>query len=424
MIQKNMKTLLILISLICLLDETNGQSLDKLTIEESYRLATENYPLTKQRELISRSEEYSLSNAAKGILPVITINGQDSYQSDVTNIPIEVPEVIEELSKHQYKIYGELSANLYDGGVIRNQKESYRANAKIDEQKLEVELYKLKDRINQLFFGILLLDAQLVQNELLKSDIQRGIERINASIANGIALKSSADVLHAEYLKADQKTIELHASRHAYIEMLGLMIGETLNDSTRLEKPASLTLSSAINRPELRLYDYQRDAIDVQTRMLATRNRPKLSLFFQGGYGRPALDMLDNQPEAYYITGIRLNWTISGFYTYKKEKALLSINQTNLDLQKQTFIHNTNLSLNNHRGEVSKLHNVMATDDQIIALREKIKNTAAAQLENGVINSNDYLREVTAEDLARQNKILHEIQLLLAQYNLQTTTGI
>lgn len=419
-----MKTLLILISLICLLDETNGQSLDKLTIEESYRLATENYPLTKQRELISRSEEYSLSNAAKGILPVITINGQDSYQSDVTNIPIEVPEVIEELSKHQYKIYGELSANLYDGGVIRNQKESYRANAKIDEQKLEVELYKLKDRINQLFFGILLLDAQLVQNELLKSDIQRGIERINASIANGIALKSSADVLHAEYLKADQKTIELHASRHAYIEMLGLMIGETLNDSTRLEKPASLTLSSAINRPELRLYDYQRDAIDVQTRMLATRNRPKLSLFFQGGYGRPALDMLDNQPEAYYITGIRLNWTISGFYTYKKEKALLSINQTNLDLQKQTFIHNTNLSLNNHRGEVSKLHNVMATDDQIIALREKIKNTAAAQLENGVINSNDYLREVTAEDLARQNKILHEIQLLLAQYNLQTTTGI
>jgi outer membrane protein TolC len=313
---------------------------------------------------------------------------------------------------------------LYDGGVIRNQKESYRANAKIDEQKLEVELYKLKDRINQLFFGILLLDAQLVQNELLKSDIQRGIERINASIANGIALKSSADVLHAEYLKADQKTIELHASRHAYIEMLGLMIGETLNDSTRLEKPASLTLSSAINRPELRLYDYQRDAIDVQTRMLATRNRPKLSLFFQGGYGRPALDMLDNQPEAYYITGIRLNWTISGFYTYKKEKALLSINQMNLDLQKQTFIHNTNLSLNNHRGEVSKLHNVMATDDQIIALREKIKNTAAAQLENGVINSNDYLREVTAEDLARQNKILHEIQLLLAQYNLQTTTGI
>ncbi len=419
-----MKKLLILISLICLLDETHGQTRDKLTIEESYRLATENYPLTKQRELIARSEEYSLSNAAKGVLPALTINGQDSYQSDVTNIPIEVPEVIEELSKHQYKVYGELTANLYDGGIIRNQKESHRANAKIDEQKLEVELYKLRDRINQLFFGVLLLDAQLVQNELLKSDIQRGIERTNASIANGIALKSSADVLHAEYLKADQKTIELHASRRAYIEMLGLMIGETLNDSTRLEKPASLTLSSEINRPELRLYDYQRDAIDVQTRMLATRNRPKLSLFFQGGYGRPALDMLDNQPEAYYITGIRLNWTISGFYTYKKEKALLSINQTNLDLQKQTFIHNTNLSLNNHKGEVNKLQNVMASDDQIIALREKIKNTAAVQLENGVINSNDYLREVTAEDLARQNKILHEIQLLLAQYNLQATTGI
>ena len=419
-----MKKLLALISLICLLERTHGQTLDKLTIEESYRLATENYPLTKQRELIARSEEYSVSNAAKGILPVITINGQDSYQSDVTNIPIEIPEAIEQISKHQYKVYGEVAANLYDGGVIRNQKESHRAAAKIDEQKLNVELYKLKDRINQLFFGVLLLDAQMDQNELLKSDIKRGIERTKASIANGVALKSSADVLHAEYLRADQKTIELQASRRAYIDMLGLMIGEPLDDSTRLEKPLSLTLNSEINRPELRLYDYQRDAIDVQAKTLATRNRPKLSLFFQGGYGRPALDMLNNQPDAYYITGVRLNWTISGFYTYKKEKALLRINQTNLDLQKQTFLYNTKLSLKNHNGEVNKLQNVLASDDEIIRLREKIKSTASAQLENGVINSSDYLREVTAEDQARQNKILHEIQLLLAQYNLQTTTGI
>ena len=185
-----------------------------------------------------------------------------------------------------------------------------------------------------------------------------------------------------------------------------------------------LTDNLEITRPELSLYQYQRDAINILNKMLATRNRPKVSIFFQGGYGRPALDMLNNSPEPYYITGLRLNWTISGFYTLKKEKAILRIDQSNVDLQRETFVYNTKLSLKNHSSEVNKLREVLNSDDEIISLRERITETASAQLENGVITSNDYLREVTAEDQARQNMIMHEIQLLLAQYNLQTTAGI
>ena len=420
-----MKKLLTFLCLISAVGTIHGQSSESITIEESYQLATEQYPLIKQRELIAKSEEYSISNASKGILPVITINGQDSYQSGVTEIPIELPDFnVEELSKHQYKAYGDISINLYDGGVIHSQKESAKATAKVDEQKLEVELYKLKDRINQLFFGVLLLDAQLDQNELLKEDIQRGIRQTEASIVNGVALKSSADVLRVELLKIDQRTIELNAARMAYLDMLSLMIGKPLDDSSELVKPQQLSIAQEIRRPELTLYDYQREAINVQNKILSAKNRPKLSLFFQGGYGRPALNMLDNQPDTYYITGARLNWTISGFYTFKKEKALLDLNRRNIDLQKQTFLYNTNLSMKSQQGDVTKLQRVLASDDEIIQLREKIKNTASAQLGNGVINSNDYLREVTAEDQARQTKILHEIQLLLAQYNLQTTSGI
>jgi outer membrane protein TolC len=420
-----MKKISILIYLLCIVIISSAQSLEKLTIDEAYSLARENYPLIKQRELISKSEEYSVSNAAKGILPVITINGQDSYQSAVTSIPIPQPEMnVEPLSKHQYKVYGELSAHIYDGGVIKNQKAKHHATAKIEHQELEVQLYQLKDRINQLYFGILLLDAQLNQNQLLKDDIQRGIDRIEASIANGVALKSSGDVLQAELLKVEQRTIELNASSEAFVDMLELMIGKAIDSNTQFEMPASLAIDDNITRPELKLYDFKSDAIDVQMKTLATRNRPRLSLFFQGGYGRPALDMLNNTAEGYYITGVRLNWTISGLYTYKKEKALLTLNQSNLNLQKETFLFNTKLSMKSQSGEVSKLQDVLASDDEIIILRKKIKETASTQLENGVINSNDYLREVTAEDQARQNKILHEIQLRLAQYNLQTTAGI
>ena len=419
-----MKKTLILIYLLSAVGMSVGQPRQRLTIIESYKLAQENYPLTKQRELIARTKEYSLSNAAKGILPVITINGQDSYQSAVTSIPVQSPEMdIEQLSKHQYKVYGEVAANLYDGGVIRNQKELHRATAKIDEQQLEVQLYQLKDRVNQMYFGILLLDAQLEQNELLKRDIHRGLRQVEARIANGTALKSSGDVLQAEYLKSNQRTIELKASRKAFADMLSLMLAVSLDDSTVFDKPGPLPNNEEITRPELSLYQYQRDAINIQNKTLATRTRPRLSLFFQGGYGRPAIDMLNNSPEAYYITGLRLNWTISGFYTLKKEKALLRIEQSNIDLQRETFVHNTKVSMKSQSNEVTKFQDIMGSDDEIIRLRKKITETASAQLENGVITSNDYLREVMAEDQARQNMIMHEIQLLLAQYNLHTTAG-
>jgi outer membrane protein TolC len=418
-----MKQIILSIYLLWALGAAQAQG--PLTIEKCYELATQNYPMTKQRELISATRDYSISNANKAIIPTMAINGQQSYQSDVTQVPFQSPEMnIEPISKNQYKVYGEVTANLYDGGIVKNQKLSHKATAQIDEQKLEVELYKLKDRINQLFFGILLLDAQVDQNELLKDDVQRGLRKTEAAIENGVSLKSSADVLKAESLKVDQRAIELKATRSAYVEMLGLLTGQSLNDSTRLEKPKSLVAAESINRPELLLYDYQRKVIDIQNKMLTTRNLPKLSAFFQGGYGRPALNMLNNQADAYYIGGIRLNWTISGFYTVKKEKALLDLSRRNLDLQKETFLYNTNISLKNQQGEVTKLQNIVVSDDEIIQLREKIKNTASAQLENGVINSNDYLREVTAEDQARKDKIMHEIQLLLAQYNLHTTAGI
>ena len=315
--------------------------------------------MIKQRDLIASSEEYSISNAAKGFLPVITIHGQDSYQSGVTELPpVDLPQFqAEQLSKHQFRVYGDVSVNLYDGGSIKSQKDSYRTTAKIDEQKLEVELYKLRDRVNQLFFGVLLLDAQVTQNELLKKDIQRGIQQTEVSIANGVALKSSADVLRAELLKADQKTIELKAARTAYVDMLGLMIGKPLDDATQFVKPQQLSTVNEIKRPELTLYDFQRESINIQNKMLSSRNRPKLSLFFQGGYGRPALNMLDNTPAAYYMAGVRLNWTIAGFYTFKKEKELLDISRRNIDLQKETFLYNTNLSMKSQQGrcdEVSK----------------------------------------------------------------------
>lgn len=412
---------LVLVALLLAPLAGQGQS---LTLDECYALAEQNYPLIKQRELIVQSKEYSLDNASKGFLPQFVINGQATYQSDVTRLPIESPGLRAPLiSKDQYKVYGEASQTLYDGGVIREQKATLDVNAKVDEQKLEVELYKLKERVNQLFFGALMMDEQLKQNNLLIQDLQNGISKTGAAVANGTALKSSLNMLQAELLKAQQRGVELKATRMAYTDMLGLFINRALGDSATLVKPIAPVVEQEIRRPEMQLYLYQDQSTEVQYKMLAARNRPKVSLFLQGGFGRPALNMLDNTLKGYYLGGLRLNWSLSGLYTAKKDRALIDLTKRNIDVQRQTFLFNTNMTLQQQNREAAKYQQLLASDDEIIALRVSVKNAASAQLENGVIDTNDYLREVNAQDQAQQSKILHEIQFLMAQYNQKTTTG-
>ncbi|HMV08844.1 MAG TPA: TolC family protein [Cyclobacteriaceae bacterium] len=415
-----MKTKLLLLLLLA----TGALQAQSLTIETCYALAAENYPLVKQRELLTKSNEYTLQNLSKGYLPQLIIAGQATYQSEVTQVPISLPGMnIPTLSKDQYKFYGEVNQTLFDGGVIKQQKLTQQSNLEVEQQKLEVELYKIKERVNQLFFGILLVDEQIRQTELLKQDINLGLKKTEAAIANGTAFKSSADVLKAELLNADQRTTELKAGRIAYAEMLGMFINRQLDATVTLEKPKALVVSPEINRPEITLYESQNKTIDAQYKMLTARNLPKLNLFVQGGYGRPALNMLSNDFEAYYIGGVRLNWSLSGLYTLRKDKALLDLNRKTIAVQKETFLFNTNYTLRQQSAELNKYSELLTSDSDIIALRTRVKQTASVQLENGVITSNDYLREVNAEDKARQNKIVHEIQLLMAQYARQTTTG-
>jgi hypothetical protein len=397
---------------------------ERLTLDDCYRRAEANYPLIRQKELILKSKALLLANAATGVLPQVLLGGQATYQSDVTQVPFSMPgREIEPLSKDQYKVFAEVSQTLYQGSLVRQQKTMEEVNGAVEEQKLAVELYQVKGRVNELFFGILLLQEQVAQNALVKQDIAVGLRKVQASIANGTALKSAGDVLQAELLRADQRLIELQSSQQTYKDMLGLFINTAVGDSAVLERPAMTMNQETVNRPELSLYTLQKQSIAVSRDMLAARRRPKVELFVQGGYGRPALNMLENQFNLYYIGGVRFSWLISGFYTFGREKQVLELRQQGLDVQQETFLFNTGLTLRQYGAEVAKLQRLIQVDEEIIGLRQKVKQTASLQLEQGTITSNDYVREVNAEDQARQSLVLHETQLLMARALHQFTSG-
>ena len=395
-----------------------------LTLQQCYQLARENYPLIKRNDLLAKSKDYTVENASKAWLPQINILGQATYQSDVTQLPIKLPNAtVEPLSKDQYKVFADINQTIFDGGMISNQKKIAELQSQTEIQKNEVELEKLKDRINQLFFGIIQTDEQINQLDLSKSDLQNGLKKAEAQLKYGTILRSNVDVLKAQLINIEQQQIELKSLKINFIQMLSFFINKNLDENTQLEKPEKLLLTNENNRPELKLFDLQKQLSESQKSLIKSKNLPKLGAFLQAGYGKPGLNMLKNEFDTFFIGGIKLNIPISGFYTKSNEIALIDNQQQDIDIQKENFLFNQKFSMIQNSNDLEKIQKVIDKDIEIISLRESIKKASLAQLENGVINTNDYLREVNAEEQAKISKIKHEIQYLLTQYNLKTQLG-
>lgn len=403
-----------------------AQAPQSLTLEQCYQLAETNYPLTRQRALIEKTKEYTLDNIRKGIYPQLAVNGSATYQSDVTKIalPPGLNFNIPTVSKDQYKLYGEVSQTLTDFGINKQKRTISATDAAIQEENLNTELYKLKDRINQLFFGVLLIDGQLQQNDLSAEDIKTGIAKVQAAINNGTDFKSSLNKLKAELLTNGQRTIDLKATRRSYTDMLGLFLDTTIDEHTTFVKPAPPVYTDSINRPELKAFDLQTRSYTEQQRLTRINNYPQLNAFFQGGLGKPnPVNFLSTQLSGYYLTGVRLTWNFGGLYTYHKDKLINKNNQEMVLAQRNTFLFNTSVTMRQQNADIVRYQQLIQSDNDIVNLRDSIKQTSAVQLQNGVITANDYLLDINAESQARQDKTLHEVQLLMAQYNHKTTAG-
>lgn len=402
----------------------NGFS-QTITLNECQELARQNYPLAKQQGYIEESAKNSSSALLSQYFPQIQINGQASYQSDVTKVELgNLPPALQSISfpspdKDQYKVYADISQTVYDGGMISNQRKLTNANSLVEKEKVAVEMYKLKDRINQTYFGILLMDEQLKQTDILRNDLQTALDKVNVMVKNGVSLLTNKQNLDAEMLNVNQAKEEIVLQRRSLIRILCLLTGKQMDESAVFEKPQKLTAQSTSLRPELSLINYQLDALKIQDQQLTSTNIPKINLFVQGGYGKPGLNMFKNEFEPYYVAGLRLNWQLSRFYTLSKDRNNLKVQEKSLELQKDIFNLNQQIAETQQNSEITKLQNKLKTDDDIVSLRSEIKNTSKVQLENGVITSADFIRDANAENQARQTKTLHEMQLLLAQYSLK-----
>lgn len=403
----------------------------QVTIEECYDKAQKNYPLVRQYDLISLSEHYSLQNAARTYIPQFTLSGSATYQTDVLKFPFEIPEIeMPVFSKDQYTAYLEMTQLIWDGGAVSSQRKNIRAQGDVSRETYNVDMYKLRERINNLFFGVLLLREQISQMDIYLADLQTTLEKVKGCVENGVANKSDEDVIRVEQLSTCQRRTNLTSMEEAYLKMLSIMIGEQLNDASLLVMPLYgdsgsandyLTLSQlGNNRPELALFDAQSRELLSRKSFVNSTVLPKFGLFIRGAYGRPALNMLDNKFAPYAIGGVKLTWNFGGLYTMKNEKRIIDVGNQQVDMMRETFLFNNSLSTVSQNAEISKYFKIMKDDDSIIALRESIRRSTETAMSEGTKNATDLMMELNKEALAKQEKILHQIQCLKSIYELKT----
>ena len=403
-----------------------GHTQSTLTLDECYRQAETHSPQAGQTRLIQEATELQLKLLNRNFMPQSRLNGQATWQSDVTSVPIKLPNFeITPPPKDQYKLTLDVTQSIWDGGTIQKQKAVAVANQLADQQKVTVDLYQLREQVSGLYFGALFAERQLKNFDILDKELRAKLAKTKASVQNGIAIRSNILALEARILEVEQLVLETQTRRTASLEALSLLTGANIDVNTSLQLPTVATNSVDINRPELKWFDAQKQTLSVSEKLVKAKNLPKLSAFATGGYGRPGLNFLSTEFKTYFIGGVQLQISLSHLYTNSQaiEVQQLRVNQQRVEKQKENFLLATQVRMASQRQEVSRLQALVESDRKLIDIRATMRKAAESQLENGIITASDYLTELDNEDSARQNLILHEVQLLQAQNNLRLSSG-
>lgn len=402
------------------------------TLDECRRLAREHYPEIRQYDLIFQTEQYNLSNAARAWIPQVAISGQATYQSATPTYPDALNGMLAAsgvdmsgIRKDQYKIGVDIQQNIWDGGQSKANKNIAEAEAAEQRNRIDVSLYELQSRVDNLYFGILLLDERVAQTEAHIVILESNLARMRSYYNNGVATQSDIDAIEAEVLTVRQTLGQIEASRTSYRRMLELFIGQQLS-SDKLQRPASVDIINRDSaRPELSLFDAQENKLNAQRKAINSSTMPRFSAFAQAYYGYPGLDMFQSMVSAEWtpnaIVGMRMSWNIGTFYTKQNNLEKLNIAQQQIAVQRDVFLFNTQMQTTQNDGEIARLRQAVADDERIVELRQSVRMAAESKLENGVIDATDLLKKITEETNAMLNRSTHEIELLQAQYKLKHT---
>ena len=407
-----------------------GQSL-----EECQQAAEKNYPLIQQYGLIEKTTQLTVANIQKGWFPQVSVSAQATYQSDVTAWPGEMKTMMtgmgidmKGLTKDQYRVGIDVQQTIYDGGVIGSQKRIAREEGKVQAAQNEVNIYNVRKRVNEMYFGLLLIDEQIKLNSDLQTLLAGNERKLESMTKRGTAAESDLLNVKAERLNVVQKATELASQKQMLLRMLSTFCGMEVREVRKpLVKADGGGMMAENRRPELKALDAQIGLLNAQEKALDAMLMPKVGVFAQGFYGYPGLNMFEDMMRHKWslngIIGARVTWNIGALYTRKNDKAKLQLQRDMTENNREVFLFNNNLEQIQQNENIARYRQLMANDEEIISLRSAVRKAAESKLAHGIIDVNDLVREINQEHAAYVQQSVHEIEMLKEIYDNKYTMG-
>lgn len=404
----------------------------QVTVEECVASARENYPLIRKYDLLHRMKEVNLSEINKSWLPQISVYGQGSVQNETPSFPESLSGALSQagtpisgLNEWQYKVGADVSQTLWDGGATRTRRRIEEAEDAEWHAALEVQLYVVRERVEKLFFGILLIEEQVKQSQTMLTLLQSNLDKLRSMRKHGTALQSDVDMVEAEYLTTVQQLVQAESTSRSYREMLEILTGKSVKGQTLVKPDGALPLDLVVERPELRYFDMQLRTREAREESITTNTMPKVGLFAQVYYGYPGFDyfesMMTHDPSFNVLAGVKVSWSIGAFYTKRNKRQQLRISAKDVSVERDVFLFNSRLEVQSQLEHIRALKDIMKENDRIVELRTNVRKAAESQLDNGVIDATALLTKLTDERQARLTAAYHEIQLLQSIYQLKYT---
>ena len=404
----------------------------QVTLEECVKLAQDNYPLIRKYDLLNQTKAVNLSDINKSWLPQINVYGQGTVQNETPTFPESLAGLISQtgmsisgLNEWQYKIGADINQNIWDGGVSKTERKIERAEDTERRTALDVRLYAIRERVENLYFGILLIEEQAEQTRNMQTLLQSNLDKLRTMFENGTAMQSDVDMVEAQCLSTSQQLIQAESTAKSYRKVLEIFTGESLAEQELVKPDASIPQDLLPARPELRHFEAQLQTNEARNASITASTMPKIGLFAQAYYGYPGFDyfesMMNRDLSFNMLAGVKVSWNIGAFYTKKNNRRKLRLSSDNIAVERDVFLFNTNMQTRSQLDHIDELRAVMKENDRIVELRANVRKAAESQLDNGVIDATALLAKLTDEKQARLTASYHEIQLLQSIYQLKYT---
>ena len=404
----------------------------QVTLEQCVAQARDNYPLIRQYGLLERTRDVNLSDINKSWLPQINLYGQGSVQNETPSFPESLSGLVSRsgtpvsgLDEWQYKVGADISQPLWDGGTSKARRRVERAQDTERQAAADVRLYAVRQRVEDLYFGILLLEEQARQTRLVLALLQSNLTKLQAMLRHGTALQGDVDRVEAQYLSTAQQLTQAGHAQKSYRRMLELFTGQSLEGHELLKPEASLPRELNPARPELRHFEARLQANEAREAAVTAGTMPKIGLFAQAYYGYPGFNyfesMMKRDLSFNLLAGVKVAWDIDSFYRKKNDRRKLRLAAANISMERDIFLFDTKLATRSQLDRIDGLKAVMREDRRIVELRTRVRKAAESQLDNGIIDTTELLTRLTDEKQARLTASYHEIQLLQSIYRLKYT---